>query len=398
VIRFSCEQCGHKIGVNDGHTGKRGKCPECSTVFIVPAESTVIDFNCANCGHGISSLKIRSGKKVICPKCKSTFIVPSGSEASVQSIRVVRFACSMCHREIEEPESSRGKLIECPHCKEYVPVPLEARPAQEPAVPNRAGTEADKSDQRFEELQSSIGQMPSKASDHVTERKLPWPLDVFLYPATISGMIHLAILSLLPPMLLPLGQLSYWVHPPIFGLGFVVIFVGYLLYCLSTCIRDSASGSRSAENIDVSLSVLLDVWELISPILLVFVCIAVCLGPLLAYFIIAKRTDFIFWFLVAYGAFSLPMALLAAVLFDSLRALNPALLAVSMLNVLPPYCSLVLLFCTIAGLIGLIMAALPQTQPSAYILSTVCIYSAMIAAHLLGRFYARHQEKLNWEV
>ena len=230
------------------------------------------------------------------------------------------------------------------------------------------------------------------------ERKLPWVIDVFLYPISASGMVHLAILSFLPRMLLPLGHLSYWLHPPIFGLGFLVIFVGYLLYCLSDCIRDSANGGRRAPNIDISPTVLLNAGELISPVLKVFVCIAVCLGPLFAYFIITRRTDLIFWLLVTYGVLFLPMVLLATVLFDSLRALNPILIIASTVTVFLPYCGLVLLFFAVGGLIATITSILPQSRIISYILSAICIYLAMVAAHLLGRFYWWHKDKLDWGI
>jgi len=199
-------------------------------------------------------------------------------------------------------------------------------------------------------------------------------------------------------MLLPLGHLSYWLHPPIFGLGLLVIFLGYLFYCLSDCIRDSANGGRRAPNIDISPTVLLNAGELISPVFNVFVCTAVCLGPLLAYFIITRRTNLIFWLLVTYGVIFLPMVLLVTVLFDSLRALNPILIIPSTVTVFLPYCGLVLLFFAVGGLIATIISILPQSRVIGYILGAVCIYLAMVAAHLLGRFYWRYQEKLNWEV
>jgi hypothetical protein len=33
-----------------------------------------------------------------------------------------------------------------------------------------------------------------------------------------------------------------------------------------------------------------------------------------------------------------------------------------------------------------------------YIIEFVALYLGMVTAHLLGRFYFRYQEKLNWEV
>ncbi|MHC4535294.1 MAG: hypothetical protein ACYS6K_15195 [Planctomycetota bacterium] len=228
-------------------------------------------------------------------------------------------------------------------------------------------------------------------------RKLPWFVDIFLYPISASGLINLAILSFLPRMLPPLGHLNYWIRPPLL-LGLIVVFVGYLLYCLSDYIRDSTGGSRRAPNIDLSPSVLLNAGELIWPILNTFVCIAVCVGPLLVYLIITKHADIVFWLLVTYGVLYLPMLLLAVVLFDSLRALNPILIIASMLTVFLPYCGLVLLFFAVSGLIAIMLVIMPQSFIISYLLGAVCIYLSIIMAHLLGRFCYKYRERLNWEV
>ena len=92
------------------------------------------------------------------------------------------------------------------------------------------------------------------------------------------------------------------------------------------------------------------------------------------------------------------MVLLAVVLFESLRALNPILIISSIFNVFLPYCGLVLLFFTVSGLIAIMLVIMPRPFIISYILSAVCIYLSMIMAHLLGRFCYKYREKLNWEV
>jgi len=245
------------------------------------------------------------------------------------------------------------------------------------------------------ESSDEYNQEPEKESAEETTalRSLPWFVDIFLCPISVSGLVNLAILSFLPRMLPPLGHLNYWMHlPP--SLAFIVILVGYLIYCLSDYIRDSADGNRRAPDIELSLSILTNAWELVWLILNTFICVAVCVGPLVAYLIITKQTDIIFWLLVTYGILYLPMVLLALVLFDSLRALNPILIIGSMLNVFFPYCGLVVLFFAVSGLI----AIMPQSWLISYILSAVCIYLTIVMAHLLGRFCYQYRERLNWEV
>jgi len=178
----------------------------------------------------------------------------------------------------------------------------------------------------------------------------------------------------------------------------VVLLAGYLIYCLSDYIRDSTGGNRRAPNIELSMSILLNAWEFIWLILQTFICIAVCIGPLLIYFIITQKTDIIFWSLVTYGVLFLPIVLMAKILFDSLRALNPILIITSILKVLLAYCGLVLLFSAVFGLITIILAITPRYGIISYILSAVCMYLTIVMSHVLGRFCWKYQEKLNWEV
>ena len=37
VIKFHCENCGHKVQSPDEHGGKRGKCPFCDQSIYIPA-------------------------------------------------------------------------------------------------------------------------------------------------------------------------------------------------------------------------------------------------------------------------------------------------------------------------------------------------------------------------
>lgn len=407
MIRFCCEQCGHKIGVEDGHGGKRVKCPECSTVFVVPVESTVIDFNCANCGQRISAIKIHGGKKVICPKCKNTLIVPTGSQTSAESVRVVRFACSMCHREIEESESSRGKLVECPHCKDYVAVPLEARPAQEATVPAGPGAEADMFDQRVGRLQSDMDETPAKEPDHVTERTLPWVLDIFLYPSSKAGLTTLAIIIFVPLLIgIVVSRLNAFARgfPPMLVLAVPVSIIGfimilllalYLYWYFCECIRDSAAGGvRAPETVGATPGLGDLLWQWFRTIC----CLAVFAAPTLLYYAHVRQTDSVFWVLLGVGVFAFPMALLAVVMFDSFAGLNPILLVGSVFSTFLPYCAMIAVFVLVVFLIVKESFAFQGSATLSFIINGVRIYLGLIVAHLLGWFYHRYEQKLNWDV
>lgn len=40
MIEFSCRQCGNELKVDDSKVGRRGKCPRCASIIVVPDTST----------------------------------------------------------------------------------------------------------------------------------------------------------------------------------------------------------------------------------------------------------------------------------------------------------------------------------------------------------------------
>ena len=93
-------------------------------------------------------------------------------------------------------------------------------------------------------------------------------------------------------------------------------------------------------------------------------------------------------------------------MFDSIRGLNPVLLIGSVVSTFFQYCGLVLLIGGVILIFGAVTTMeTDQTQrvPVARLMLggifySLFLYAAFMVAHLLGRFYWRNQEKLNWEV
>ena len=336
---------------------------------------SIIKFRCENCGQKFSVHKNNAGKKGRCPKCKNIVIVPELESTSSTSRQ-------------GDSEDSKNNSKYSAYDLSLLAMPQKDK-TQEPSPghPEASGNSSEYEQETEED-----------AEETAALRRLPWFVDISLYPISSSGLVNLAILSFLPRMLPPLGHVDYWMHPPPLSLAIIVLLIGYLIYCLSDYIRDSASGNRRAPDIEVSLSMLTNAGEFVWLILNTFICVAVCVGPLLAYIIITKQADIVFWLLVTYGVLYLPMVLLGLVLFESLRALNPILIIASMLNVLLPYCGLVLLFFAVSGLIAIILVVMPQSFIISYLLGAVCIYLSMVMAHVLGRFCYQYRERLNWEV
>ena len=247
------------------------------------------------------------------------------------------------------------------------------------------------------------------------KRKLPWFIDALFYPISISGGIHLAIFFCVPFVV---GLISRYVLSGLFILGGILslllymLYVSYVFYYLAYCVFDSSRGGWRAP--DISLEHTPDKGDLISQLLRISGCFAVCFWPLAVYYILTGRTDLVFWLLFVLGSFFLPMALLAGVLFDSFDALNPVLIIRSIYKTFPPYCPLIPLFCILDLLVIKIISNLPgpdnYLQVLGYgflIVDYLCsksfayhtlplFYLAMVAAHLLGRFYWWHKDKLDW--
>lgn len=40
IIKFRCENCGQKFSVHKNNAGKRGKCPKCKNIIVIPKVQT----------------------------------------------------------------------------------------------------------------------------------------------------------------------------------------------------------------------------------------------------------------------------------------------------------------------------------------------------------------------
>ena len=380
MIRFFCEHCAHKISVRDNDVGKQGKCPKCGGVIVVPAESTVIEFHCENCNRKISVPKSHAGKKAICPKCNNMFIIPA-----------IQLPGSAANQDYS------GDLLahsaDSPHDLTLMDVPEQYKLKEESAG------EANVSEEGVDRQQEYQEDSEAEETESAEQRKLPWFIDIFLYPFNLGGVTHLIglwlLLFLICPLVIALLGLGIEYIPIVYFLS-----VAYSLYYFAECIRDSAAGGRRAPNLRASPAKP-DRWDYISQLLVVVGSIAVCFWPLAVYYIVTVRSDLIYWLILACGGFFFPMVLLAVVLFDSFNALNPILIIGSIFRTLLPYCGMVLFF--YAGALLFMGMDSPVNRfwllPAVtFIFRGVQLYMIIVAVGLLGRFYRRNEKKLNWEV
>jgi len=315
----------------------------------------------------------------------------------------------MCEEEIKVPEDSRGKLIECPQCGCYIEAPSEKIPIEKAKAPVQTRKDDEVADKRLEEPQRPEGKVAVEESAPAGKRKLPWPIDILLYPMSIPGLLTVTGFAIVPVVFLGFARLCCMAGLVGWIIGRVVDL--YVLWYFGECIRESAAGElRAPERPGGSM----DWGEVVLSVLRFVACFLFFFGPQSLYFYMASsRTGVnpvLSWSLLTYGVFFYPMGILAVVMFESVRGLNPVLIFRSIVGTFLPYCGLVTLFYGLSvlfviGIIGSLsgLARLTGDSLLSALLFIVFIRAGflwllLVAGHLLGRFYWRYEEKLNWNV
>jgi len=286
-----------------------------------------------------------------------------------------------------------------------VPSPQKSAPKAETST--EPDKEIDESEEQFEQLQIGSIREFKQPPNVVTRRKLPWILDIFLFPTSMSGLSVLAIIVLtrffFRVTVLLLDEASRQFLPCLapygfmVGLGFFVRIVLYMYLCwyLCECIRGSAAGGvRAVETKGYNPGL----GELFGATFKVAVCIFLYLGPAIIFLIETKTTDTIFWCLFVFGLIFLPMSFICVSVFETWRGLNPILLTGSIFSTFLPYIAMILTFIAAGFLIVTKATNLYASFLNFFITWLVGVYLLMVVAHLLGWFYHRYEEKLNWDV
>lgn len=338
-------------------------------------EGFVIKFRCDKCGQKFTVPEVQAGKKGRCPKCKNIVAVPKHQSPGV----------------VIKPKDSAYDLtlLDVPETGK-----VQKKPVRQYAVPDTA----------TEQTEESQRESPTGEVEPTGERKLPWMLDIFLYPTSKPGLTSLGIIVGIPLLidivLQAFGPFALTLALPRFILN---ILIGlYVCWYFAECVRDSAAGGTRAPEVFATA----DVSTMFEQSLYLAACYIIFAGPAGFYSVFTHKTDAVFWLLAAYGVFFFPIGLLAAVMFNSGAAFNPILWVGSIFSVFFQYCGLVLLLCGPVLAIGAIMNIQPQDIPLPKVLALILeagftgilLYIVFVVAHLLGRFYWRYRERLNWEV
>lgn len=390
MIRFCCQQCGKRLSVPDQSAGRRGKCPKCGSVVIVPDKIATIVLHCGNCGRKITVPNIHAGKKGRCPNCKNPVVVPEVKEPVYVQKK-------------DDPADTATRLVGNDIGLALLEILGELK-LKDMSIVESGATEATIENEFIKESEAEEAKTAG-------QRNLPWFIDLLLYPVSRGGLSTIGVVFLLKLFIdIAMIFLACCCLGGIPGLIAKMVFVyAYIYWYFSECIRDSAAGSLRAPEIIGSMP---GPGEMCWQLFRIFACYAFFLGPVTFYrgytfFYKIETNNFLFWSLLTYGIFFFPMGILAIVMFNSINGLNPLLLIRSIFGVLIRYCLLVLLFYVFGILFVILLIKIASILPMRGIITSIfaiyipfifSVYALLVMGHLLGQFYYKYQDRLNWEV
>lgn len=333
---------------------------------------------CTHCGHKISVPLIYAGKRIKCPKCSDILIVPQG----------VRVAPSTNQGDLKDLKSGT-KYAGFDHALFDIP--------PEDAAVNQISSQGALSEKDLEGLHEITPKTVTNETGSIGVRRLPWIIDIFLYPLSFWGLVNIGIFVGVTSFFAEMERILPDVLSCLFWLLTLVIkVIAYLFiyWYFAECVRNSAEGGLRAPNVRGDVPGL---WDMFMQLINIVGCLLVFFLPFVFYVLIARRIDVVFWLLLLYGVFFFPMGLLGIVVLDSIAGLSPRLLYNSISKTFFQYCGLALVFVAGALLVGVLGQKVGESGYLAFIVRCAGVYIIFVAGHLLGRFYWRNQDKLNWE-
>ena len=317
---------------------------------------------------------------------------------------MIIFKCR-CGRTIRTADENAGRKGKCPGCGQALVVPAAAKATSD--VLQFAPLPAANEQKKDEPQPSFYGESIPDEKDQPPERKLPFFIDVFLYPLNKSGLIMLGIFIGVPLVIrilnwfMMIGLMSlpplmpfYYFASFIMWIFEAVVFL-YMFWYLAECVRSSAAGwIRAPETAAITPGLAEILWQVFKIVL----CLILFFGPAAVYFFNVRQADRKFFAILSAGTFLFPMALLSVIMFDSLSGLNPLVIIGSILSTFFGYILLAVFAVAFAWSFLKIVMYDARFAALEWITAAISIYLLMVGAHILGRFYYRYERKLNWEV
>ena len=342
---------------------------------------------CPSCGASLTVCKSLAGRQGRCPRCKQTVAVPAVRSPDATS------------------EADGSSDVTADRSSLYDLRLLDVPPEKDASTPVADSNEQEAA---YRELQMRQGACLAGTENETHCRRLPWLIDIFLYPANKAGLSVLLVCVGVPFLMRAIMRFFYFAMGSfgplfIFWVMFIILhwaaFAMAMLYAnwyLCECIRDSADGGIRAADTTANTPGL---GGILGQGVKVTLSVLVCMTPALIYSEYTDNMEGLFQILYGAGGFLVPMAVLAMAMYDTLRALNPALVLGSILKTPFQYCALMLFGCISCILVPMAWRYYRpvETWMIGSVLLFVTLYQLLIFAHLLGCFYRRNEERLNWD-
>lgn len=189
MIKFTCNNCDHGIKVNEKYAGKKGKCPKCGKLVMVPSitsnskATSIIKFRCPNCQQKIGLKTEYAGKQVRCAHCRQRLTVPAASETKSASPahETDVLSAGLATGTIPDQQSSDGSDLLSDLLAQEENAPAVSLPQKKES--NESYALSPPSDTH----EQHMSRMGEPETDQAGKRRLPWPIDILLYPFSRGG-------------------------------------------------------------------------------------------------------------------------------------------------------------------------------------------------------------------
>jgi ribosomal protein S27E len=145
-------------------------------------EDFVINLRCTHCGQKVNVPVSYAGKKVKCTKCGSIIVIPEAGD--VESVTD--------HTGLSDSKGG-AKYAGLDHALFDIP--------QENGSTMQLTGQGSLSEENLEELQKSVRKSTTDKTESFGKRKLPFFIDIFLYPVSFWGLVNLTIIIAVPLLL-----------------------------------------------------------------------------------------------------------------------------------------------------------------------------------------------------
>jgi hypothetical protein len=232
---------------------------------------------------------------------------------------------------------------------------------------------------------------PEPDAEEKEEEELPFPrrlIHAWHYPLRGQGWVLLLVGG---TFFWVFGLLASWI--PLVGFLLGIALAAYYSSYMLTVLADSAAGYRVLPH----WPEVRDWWDdLVRPLLVVIGIGVLCMGPALVWEY-WQGPGTVANLLLLLGAAYYPMALLAAVLFDSIGAASPLVVIPSILRIPRDYllgCIGVLALYLVEPLSVVLNEAIPLL--GGFVGSVITLYLVVVEMHIIGLLYHTNRYRLGW--